>query len=322
MSAIPSNNLPSSLLLPISHFRRGDLMLAGGKGANLGELLQAGFDVPPGFVLTAIAYDLLLQNNGLQDRLHKMLASLEPDNPASVTEISHQICDLFQHISIPKQITAETLIAYRQLEGGAVAVRSSATAEDLPEAAFAGQQETFLNIIGKKELMDAVRACWTSLWSERAILYRARQNVDQETVKLAVVVQKMIQADVAGVMFTANPVTGARDELVIDANPGLGEAVVGGLATPDHLVVNKRSRRIKEQHLGRREVIIRAKKGGGTEQITSQEIQINTGALPLQAVKKLSQLGVDIERHFGSPQDIEWAWTEDNAKTGKFYVLQ
>jgi rifampicin phosphotransferase len=208
------------------------------------------------------------------------------------------------------------------LDDKAVAVRSSATAEDLPEAAFAGQQETFLNIIGEQELIDAVRACWISLWSERAILYRARQNVDQNTVKLAVVVQIMVPAAIAGVMFTANPVSGARTELSIDANPGLGEAVVSGLVTPDHFVVNKRSRNIKEQRLGKREVIIRAKTGGGTEQISSTQETTNTSVLPLQAIHKLSQLGIDIERHFGVPQDIEWAWIQDNTKVGKFYILQ
>jgi len=322
MSAAISTNPSSSLVSPLSHFRRGDLILAGGKGANLGELSQSGFDVPPGFIITTTAYDLLLQKNGLQDRLHNLLVALELGNPASVAEISQQICDVFQHIFIPKQITAEILTAYRRLDGGAVAVRSSATAEDLPEAAFAGQQETFLNIMGEQELIDAVRACWTSLWSERAILYRARQNVDQNTVRLAVVVQRMVPADVAGVMFTANPVSGARDELIIDANPGLGEAVVGGLVTPDHFVVNRRSRRVKEQQLGRREVIIRAKTGGGTEQINSTQETTNTAALPLQAVRKLSQLGIDIERHFGVPQDIEWAWIQDNTKVGKFHILQ
>jgi pyruvate,water dikinase len=133
-----------------------------------------------------------------------------------------------------------------------VAVRSSATAEDLPEAAFAGQQETLLNIIGDQAVLDAVRECWASLWSEHAVVYRARQKVDQATVKQAVVVQQMVPADVAGVMFTANPVSGVHDELVIDANPGLGEAVVGGMVTPDHFVVDKRSKRVKEQRLGSR----------------------------------------------------------------------
>ncbi|HJS17370.1 MAG TPA: PEP/pyruvate-binding domain-containing protein, partial [Anaerolineales bacterium] len=322
MSASHTNNHTFPLVESLSYFKSGDLILAGGKGANLGELSNTGFTVPPGFIITTTAYDLVLQNNGVQAQLHNILAAHEFDNPESVAEVSKQINDLFQHISIPGQITDEIVEAYHQLDDGAVAVRSSATAEDLPEAAFAGQQETFLNIIGERELMDAVRACWTSLWSERAILYRARQKVDQITVKLAVVVQKMIPADAAGVMLTANPVSGERDELIIDGSPGLGEAVVGGLVTPDHFVVNKRSRRIKEQQLGRREVIIRSKKGGGTEQIHSSNETPNNAALPRQAVSKISQLGIDIERHYGVPQDIEWAWIKDNSKTGKFFILQ
>jgi pyruvate,water dikinase len=200
-----------------------------------------------------------------------------------------------------------------------VAVRSSATAEDLPEAAFAGQQETFLNIIGEKALLDAVRACWASLWSERAILYRAHQNVDQASVKLAVIVQKMVQADVAGVMFTAGPVSGARNELVIDASRF--EAVVSGLVTPDHLVVNKRSLRVKEERLGRREIIIRSKAGGGTEQVTPTDKNTDAALSPSE-VRSLTKLGIQIERHFGAPQDIEWAWVKDEMKPGKFLILQ
>src|SRR5215216_1325007 len=311
------------LVAPLPYFGRSDLALAGGKGANLGELTKAGFDVPSGFVITTAAYDLLIQNNGLQTRLANILASLDLDVPEAVAKISQQIHDLLQQTSIPAQIKDKVLKAYRELDSGAVAVRSSATAEDLPEAAFAGQQETFLNIIDEQGLIDAVRACWTSLWSERAILYRARQNVDQNTVKLAVVVQRMVPADVAGVMFTANPVSGIRDELIIDANPGLGEAVVGGLVTPDHFVVNKHSRNIKEQRLGRREVIIRAKTGGGTEQLNSTQETINTASLAPKALRKLSTLGIHIERHFGAPQDIEWAWVQDHTKkVDKFYILQ
>ena len=310
------------LIAPITRFRRHDLLLAGGKGANLGELSQAGFEVPPGFIVTTAAYDLLLQTNGAQTELSNSLAALEPENPTSVTEVSQKICDLFQKIPIPKEVTTEISKAYDDLGKSAVAVRSSATAEDLAEAAFAGQQETFLNVIGEKDLLDAVKACWTSLWSERAILYRTRQNVDQYAVKLAVVVQKMISADVAGVMFTANLVTGERGELIIDASPGLGEAVVSGLVTPDHFVINKRSRRLLEQQLGRREVVIRAKKEGGTEQVKSNQEATNTAVLSTQAQLKLSQLGIDIERHYGSPQDIEWAWVQDNTKVGKFYILQ
>jgi len=310
------------LVVPLSHFRRSDLALAGGKGANLGELSQAGFEVPPGYVITTAAYDLLLQKNNLQARLTEAIGSFDPDRQDAAAKVSQQIQSLLHEISIPEQIIDEILKAYRQLDEGAVAVRSSATAEDLPEAAFAGQQETFLNIVDERALLDAVRACWASLWSERAILYRARQNVEQNTVKLAVVVQKMVPAEIAGVMFTANPVSGARDELLIDANPGLGEAVVSGMVTPDHFTVDKRSRRVKEQRLGRREVTIRSKAGGGTEQVTLIQGAADTGTLPLQAIHKLSQLGIDIERHYGSPQDIEWAWVKDETKTGRFFILQ
>ena len=322
MSKTQVDEETSSLVVPIKHFRRNDLLLAGGKGANLGELSQAGFDVPPGFIITTAAYDLLLQTDAVQTEFHNILAALEPENPTSVTEVSQKICHLFQKITVPKEIASEILEAYEELDNGAVAVRSSATAEDLAEAAFAGQQETFLNIIGEKELLNAVRNCWISLWSERAILYRVRQKVDQHTVKLAVVVQNMIPADIAGVMFTANPVTGERGELVIDASPGLGEAVVGGLVTPDHFVIDKRSQRLKEQQLGRKEVVIRAKKEGGTEQVKSNQEVTNTSVLSTPAILKLSQLGTEIERHYGSPQDIEWAWIQDNTKVSKFYVLQ
>lgn len=321
MSA-PLDNRTTPLVAPLSQFGRNDLALAGGKGANLGELSQAGFDVPPGFIITTAAYDLLLQKNDLQSHLRDLLASLHNEDSNSVADVSQHIRDALQHTPIPGQIIEEVLNAYRQLGGDAVAVRSSATAEDLPEAAFAGQQETFLNIIGEHKLLEAVCACWASLWSERAVLYRAHQNVDQSSVKLAVVVQQMVPADVAGVMFTANPVSGERDELVIDANPGLGEAVVAGMVTPDHFVISKRLGRLKEQRIGRREVVIRAKAGGGTEQVTSLEQATNASALPFQAIRKLSQLGIDIERHYGAPQDIEWAWIKDETKNGKFLILQ
>jgi pyruvate,water dikinase len=319
--SVQSDNPNSPLVAPLTHFRRGNPALAGGKGANLGELSRAGFDVPPGFIITTKAYDLLLQTDSLQAAIREMVASLQIDNPASVIEISRRIRDAILHTPIPDPIVDETLKAYRQLYGGAVAVRSSATAEDLPEAAFAGQQETFLNVLGEQPLLDAMRACWASLWSERAVHYRAHQNVDQVSVKLAVVVQKMVQADVAGVMFTANPVSGARNELVIDANPGLGEAVVGGLVTPDHFVVHKRGARIKELRVGRREVIIRSKEGGGTEQILSTDNNTNAALSPLD-VRSLTRLGIQIERHYGAPQDIEWAWIKDRPKAGKFMILQ
>jgi rifampicin phosphotransferase len=310
------------LVAPLTHFGRENLQLAGGKGANLGELSRAGFDVPPGFVITTAVYDLLLQQNNLQTDLAELLASHDLASQEVVKEVSQHIQSLLQHIPIPEEIVEEISRAYRESGNGAVAVRSSATAEDLPEAAFAGQQETFLNILGEEELMSAVRACWASLWSERAMLYRVHQKVEQSTVKLAVVVQKMVPADVAGVMFTANPVSGARNELIIDASPGLGEAVVSGMVTPDHFLVNKRSGQIVEQQMGNREVMIRPKTGGGTEQVHLKEEAAPAAVLPPQRVKKLSKLGIEIERHYRAPQDIEWAWVRNSGESGKFFILQ
>ncbi len=318
---LKSENLNSHLVAPLTSFDRGSLTLAGGKGANLGELTRAGFQVPTGFVVTTAAYDLLIQTSGLQVVMQKLLTTLQIDSPAQVTEMSQRMRYAFQHASIPDRVVNEVLKAYQQMGSVPVAVRSSATAEDLPEAAFAGQQETFLNIIGEHALLEAMKSCWASLWSERATLYRMRQNVDQAGVKLAVIVQKMVQADVAGVMFTANPVSGVRDEVVIDVNPGLGEAVVSGLVTPDHLVVDKRSFRVKEQHLGRREVVIRSKAGGGTEQITVAN-KNTEAALSLSKVRSLAKLGNQIEKHFGMPQDIEWAWIKNETKAGKILILQ
>ncbi len=317
--SITDSKIP--LVAPLTYFNRSDLTLAGGKGANLGELLKAGFDVPQGFVITTAVYDLLFAANGLETTLRDALASLQFDGTESAKQISQKIHWAIQDASIPTPITDALLQAYRQLNGGAVAVRSSATAEDLPGAAFAGQQETFLNVVGEQSLLEAVRACWASLWSERAILYRAHQGVDHTSAKLAVVVQTMVSAEAAGVMFTANPVSGARDELVIDANPGLGEAVVSGLVTPDHFVVNKHSLSIKEQQTGKREVIIHLKAGGGTEQVIPTNENPEMTLRP-SMVRSLTRLGVEIERHYGKPQDIEWAWTGNGAKAGKFLVLQ
>ena len=201
--------------------------------------------------------------------------------------------------------------------GWSVAVRSSATAEDLPEAAFAGQQETFLGVSGERALLDAVRRCWASLWSDRAISYREQHGLAQMPVKLAVIVQRMVAADVAGVMFTANPVSGARDETIIEASAGLGEALVSGLVTPDHFVLrNTRHRwQIVERHQGRQEVEVRPRAGGGVEQVAGAA---GSGpVLPDAVLLQLARMGASIAKHFGRPQDIEWAWAD-----GKLSILQ
>jgi pyruvate,water dikinase len=311
-SAVARGDVPP-LALPLHTLGRDDLPIAGGKGANLGELIRAGFSVPAGFVVTTAAYDHFVGRHRLAETIDRELRD-EAGGAA--------IRAAFEAAPIPAEIEREVGAAYDQLGHGPVAVRSSATAEDLPEAAFAGQQDTFLNVVGPDALLDAVRRCWASLWTDRAIAYRDRLGLDQRAAKLAVVVQRMVDAEAAGVLFTANPVTGAREEIAIDASPGLGEAVVAGLATPDHYVLRKGrwlgrwGWQIAERRAGKRELIVRARAGGGTEQVEGS-IAAAAPSLPDRALRKLARLGAAVERHFGYPQDVEWAWAG-----GELFILQ
>ena len=297
------------LVLPLQDVGRSDLAVAGGKGANLGELIHAGFSIPPGFLVTTVSYDHFVAHNHLDEIIVRALRE-EQVNGALIR-------DAFEGAPIPSEVERAVVAAYAPLGQGPVAVRSSATAEDLPEAAFAGQQDTYLNVVGPAALLDAVRRCWASLWTDRAIAYRERLGDDQRTVRLAVVVQRMVAAEAAGVLFTANPVTGARDEIVIDASPGLGEAVVSGQVTPDHFVLRKRrwGWSIAERRAGRREVMVRARAGGGIEHV--QAPAAAAPSLPDRALRQLARTGTAIQSHFGAPQDIEWAWAE-----GQLFILQ
>ncbi|MCG5218704.1 PEP/pyruvate-binding domain-containing protein [Streptosporangium soli] len=288
-----------ALVAPLAAFGRHDLDRAGGKGANLGELIRSGFPVPGGFVVTTDAYTVLVERGGLAARIAARLAAGEDDGAG--------IRDDFAAVPVPAELRTAIAAAYRDLGEGPVAVRSSATAEDLPGAAFAGQQDTYLNVIGEEAVISAVHDCWASLWTERAIAYRARRGVDATDVRIAVVVQSMVDAESAGVMFTANPVTGDRDEVVIDAGSGLGEAVVSGLVTPDHYVLD-RAGRIRDRRAGRREVVIRAAAGGG---VTHAPGDLSAGPVVTEeALRELVSLGTAVAERFGRPQDIEWACAE------------
>jgi pyruvate,water dikinase len=291
----------TALVLGLDQVGRHDLATAGGKGANLGELVQGRFPVPAGFVLTTAAYDRVAAHNGLAAA-----------DPAAMQAA-------FEGAIIPAEVEDACRAAYERLGRGAVAVRSSATAEDLPQAAFAGQQETFLNVEGIEQVLQAVRRCWASLWSERAVAYRAQAGMGQQPVKLAVVLQRMVDADVAGVLFSANPVTGDRRDMVIDASPGLGEAVVSGLATPDHYVLRRGRRgwRVVERRIGKREVVVRSRFGGGTEQVMAGAAATATSVLSDGMLRRLARAGAAIERTFGTPQDVEWAY-----QGNRLFILQ
>jgi pyruvate,water dikinase len=282
-----------------------DVAAAGGKGAALGELVRQGFPVPGGFVITTDAYRWLLADTGLGAALDGMNQNV-PDGGA--------LRALFARFGMPAALRAEIGEAYAALGGGAVAVRSSATAEDLPGAAFAGQQDTFLNVVGEEAVAKAVADCWASLWTDRAIAYRRRQGIDPREVAIAVVVQKMVPADAAGVMFTANPVTGERSETVVDASPGLGEAVVSGRVTPEHYVLD-RTGGIHSFRPGGGEVVASPDAGGGTRERPGVRSSVPT--LAAAQLRELADLGRRAQEHFGRPQDIEWALAG-----GRIHVLQ
>src|SRR6266496_3116802 len=239
----------------------------GGKGSSLARLAAAGLPVPPGFHITTTAYRLFVARHGLQEQILAAVSMASPDQPATCDVAAQTIAALFAQHPMPDEVASAIRQAYTKLGGGdiPVAVRSSATAEDLPDLSFAGQQDTYLNVIGEAEVLKAVINCWSSLWTARAIGYRLRNHIPQEEVALAVVLQEMIPSDVSGVMFTANPLTGLRSETVIDATFGLGEALVSGQVEPDHYVVDTLGTVIRSKALGAKEVTTRSKVGGGVE---------------------------------------------------------
>ena len=278
----------------------------GGKAANLGELARAGLPVPAGFCLTTLAYRRAMAPAGLEDVRSALTAAASEDLPA-LSALAGKARRLVLGADVPTDIADAVRTGYATLGADvAVAVRSSATAEDLAFASFAGQQDTFLNVVGADAVLAAVRQCWASLWTNRAVSYRAAQGIDPSSVSLAVVVQRMVDAAVAGVLFTANPVTGRRPETVIDASPGLGEAVVSGAVNPDHFVVDGATQRILERRIGDKGLVIRPMPGGGTERVE----RVGAGSVPClndTQLAALELLGRRAELHFGSPQDIEWA---------------
>jgi pyruvate,water dikinase len=300
--------MQTDIVLPFSAIDHTSLSLVGGKAANLGDMARAGLPVPPGFCVTTAAYALVAGGADLEPTL-AALATTRADDTARLAELATAARDRLLSVPVPAVVAEAITAAYRALgndESVPVAVRSSATAEDLPYASFAGQQDTYLNIVGVEAVLDAVRRCWASLWTDRAVSYRVRNGIDPRTVRLAVVVQRMVDATVAGVLFTANPLTGKRRQAVIDASPGLGEAVVSGAVNPDHFVVNTTTGEIVERRLGDKRVMIQATSGGGTQRLEQAEPG-NEACLSDDQVRALAHLGAKVEAHFGAPQDTEWA---------------
>jgi pyruvate,water dikinase len=294
------------------------LETVGGKGASLARLSAAGLPVPDGFHVTTDAYRQFVQANGLQPGIDSALAGVQAAQPASLDSAAHAIHAAFDRAMMPPEVAAAIGEAYGQMAGEdpAVAVRSSATAEDLPELSFAGQQDTFLNQRGTTEVLAAVKRCWASLWTARAIGYRARNGIDQRSVSLAVVVQALVPAEAAGILFTANPVDGDRGQVVINAAWGLGEAVVGGRVTPDTLMVDKAGGRILARETADKQVMT-SRAAGGTVTLDTPEALRRAPVLDDWAAAELARLGVRIEALYGQPMDVEWALAG-----GRFAILQ
>jgi rifampicin phosphotransferase len=310
MSGLRNGNV--ELVLPFDAIDRAALPIAGGKAANLADLVHAGLPVPAGFCVTTAAYDLVAGEAGLDSTL-AALAEASPDDAASLAELATTARAALLETHVPEALAESIANAYRALGVDAsvpVAVRSSATAEDLPYASFAGQQDTYLNVVGVGALIDAVRRCWASLWTNRAVSYRASNGIDPRTVRLAVAVQEMVEATVAGVLFTADPLTGRRRQAVIDAGPGLGEAIVSGAVNPDHFVVDTATGEIVERRLGDKRVAVRAAAGGGTQWVELAESS-DEASLSEAQIRTLVALGARVEAHYGVPQDTEWAIDAD-----------
>ena len=297
---------------------QGDVAVAGGKGVGLGGLTQAGLPVPPGFVLNTAAYADFVAANHLEAGIREMAALPPLAAPQDYEDASKRIRALFSGGTMPAVIAAELGDAYRRLGNGdtAVAVRSSATAEDLASASFAGQQETYLNVRGTDALAEAVTDCWASLWTARAMAYRAREGIGPDAVRLAVVVQQMVEAEAAGVMFTANPANGRRDQIVISAAWGLGESVVSGTVTTDDVVVEAATGWVLSRRTAEKEVMT-VYADLGTREQPVPVARRRQPVLDNQAAAALAGYGRRIADHFGVPQDIEWA-----RAGGEFFILQ
>jgi len=290
----------------------------GGKGASLARLSTAGLPVPDGFQITTEAYSRFVRGSGLEEQILAAVSAVIPDQPATLEEASRRIGRLFAQSEMPEDIAEAIRHAYAKLGGGdsPVAVRSSATAEDMPGMSFAGQLETYLNLHGEAMVLEGVKRCWASLWTARAISYMAMNRIEPREVSMAVVIQELIPAEASGIMFTANPLTGARDRVVINAAWGLGEAIVGGQVTPDTIVVDKVSWKVIEQQISRKDMMTVRTQAGTHEEPVPADRRTRAALNPAQATG-LARIGVQVEELYGQPMDIEWALDH-----GRFFIVQ
>lgn len=308
----------SNYCLPFSAVCRLDIPLAGGKGANLGDMVQAGLPVPPGFVITSAAYRKMFETTGLDDLVCDCLGSVDREDNQALIGAEARIRNLFAQQVMDAELRREILEHYHALgDNIPVAVRSSATAEDLVGASFAGQQNTYLNVYGDDELIETVINCWSSLYTCQAIYYRYRNGFNDTEVSMAVVVQKMVSADKAGVIFTVDPVARNPYQMVVEGVYGLGEGIVSGTITPDHFKVDRETMEIRYKYIAPKGMMFTKDSVCGCIEVPVPVEMKGQPVLNEQELALLVQMGNRVEAHFGSPQDIEWG-----AEGSKFYLLQ
>ncbi|MFZ2200100.1 MAG: phosphoenolpyruvate synthase [Microgenomates group bacterium] len=296
---------------------KDDVAKVGGKGANLGEMTQSGFPVPGGFVVTSSAYVHMIDVNNLQDKIKAILKDLNVEDATALNRASRQVQKLIESSPFPKDIEEQVYKAYDKLGSDSwVAVRSSATAEDLPEASFAGQQETYLNVRGDASVIVHIRKAWASLFEPRAIYYRVQQGFDHFKVALAVPVQKMVQSDVSGIMFSINPVTNDKTKIVIEAVWGLGENIVQGAVTPDHYEVDKVTLKLLEHKVVHQDIEM-VRSGEGNIQRKVPVSRQDKRKLTDEQAEEVAKVGKKLQQHYFFPQDSEWA-----IENGKLYIVQ
>ncbi len=307
-------------IIDVNELRVTDIPMVGGKGANLGELTMAGFPVPHAFVLTTAAYDYFIEKSKIMNIINDELKSIDKSSDDTLAQASANIRAAFEKFDIPADLKKDIVSNYYGMfpkgKDGFVAVRSSATAEDLPDASFAGQQETYLNVRGEEDLFDKIIKCWSSLFTARAIAYREKQGYAHEDVKLAVVVQKMVNSDVSGIMFTVNPNSGVK-EIVIEAGYGLGEAIVGGEVTPDTYKIDKSNMEIKSKRISTQKWKYTKGKDGKTVKVDIPAGKEKEQKVEDARIKEIAEIGRQIEVHYGKPMDMEWCVEND-----KVYIVQ
>jgi len=321
----------TALTLWFEELNKKDVGLVGGKNANLGEMINAGIPVPPGFAVTAYAYKRFIEETGIASKIYDILRETIKDSkdPTQYEEASRRVRALIESVKMPEDIRSAIVESYRELcrkigtDSVFVAVRSSATAEDLPDASFAGQQETYLNVRGEEEVVKYVQKCWSSLFTPRAIFYRTQKGFAHERVLISVAVQKMVNSRSAGVMFTIHPVTGDKYKIVIESVWGLGEAIVSGAVTPDRFIVDKSTFEIVEKEIAEKTVeYVRDPITGKTVHLEVPVDRRNAPSLTDEEVKYLAMLAKKIEDHYGHPQDIEFAVDRDLPFPENIFIVQ